>query len=89
MLPWLSALSVCSAVPTEYTEHITHLGDVKTSIAQLYSALNVEQHQLEQEKKLLASLEELQMKLQPLEQVGCARTPVLVLTSANQNAAHG
>ncbi|ELT99754.1 hypothetical protein CAPTEDRAFT_226862 [Capitella teleta] len=53
----------------ELSEHVTQLDDVKSAVAQIYSALNVEQHQLEQERKLRASLEQLQTQLQPLEKV--------------------
>ena len=51
------------------SEHATDVSDVKNTIAQLYSTLNVEQHQIERERALLAQLEELKMQIQPLEEV--------------------
>ena len=51
------------------SEHMPQISDVKNTIAQLYAVLNIEQHQLSQEKGLLAKLESLKMELEPLEDV--------------------
>lgn len=40
---------------------------IKTLVHQLYSAMNVEQHQLEKERFLMQELEKLQLELKPLE----------------------
>ena len=55
----------------ERTSHETaaDLKDVKTAIAQLYSTLNIEEHQLVREKELLAKLENLKVQLQPYDAV--------------------
>ena len=54
------------------SERLKDASDVKTIVAQLYSTMNVEQHQLEQEKKLLSKLEELKLELAPYEKVSFA-----------------
>lgn len=51
-------------------EDLATLSDVKTLIGQLYSQLNVDQHQFEQEKVLVQRLEELKLQVQPYEKVG-------------------
>ncbi|XP_068725019.1 calcium uniporter protein, mitochondrial-like [Montipora capricornis] len=40
---------------------------IKTMVHQLYSAMNIEQHQLEKERCLMKELEKLQLELKPLE----------------------
>jgi hypothetical protein len=45
------------------------LSGVRTLVSQLYESLNVEEHQIKQERELLAKLEELKVKLEPLEKV--------------------
>ncbi|KAL9979883.1 hypothetical protein ACROYT_G017607 [Oculina patagonica] len=40
---------------------------IKTLVHQLYSAMNIEQHQLEKERHLMQELEKLQLELKPLE----------------------
>lgn len=45
------------------------LSGVRTLVSQLYESLNVEEHQLKKERDLLAKLEELKVKLEPLEKV--------------------
>ena len=45
------------------------ISDVKNTIAQLYSLLNVEEHQLNRERDLVATLEKLKADLEPLEKV--------------------
>lgn len=40
---------------------------VKTLVHQLYSAMNIEQHQLEKERYLMQELEKLQLELKPME----------------------
>lgn len=50
-------------------DHGGDLSEVKNSIVYLYSALNVEQHQLEHEKNLQEKLEKLQKEIEPLEKV--------------------
>lgn len=42
---------------------------VKTLVHQLYSAMNIEQHQLEKERYLMAELEKLQLELKPMEDI--------------------
>lgn len=51
------------------SENLATMGDVKSMIAHLYSQLNVDQHQFEQEKILVQQLEELKLKVQPYEKV--------------------
>jgi len=45
------------------------LSGVRTLVSQLYESLNVEEHQLKKERELLAKIEELKHKLEPLEEV--------------------
>lgn len=54
------------------SDHSSDLSEVKNSIVYLYSALNVERHQLENEKKLKDKLEKLQKEIEPLEKVESA-----------------
>lgn len=49
------------------SEEIENLSDVRARVAQLYEALNVDQHQLELERRLLGQLETLKEELDPLE----------------------
>lgn len=42
---------------------------VKTLVHQLYSAMNIEQHQLEKERFLMAELEKLQLEIKPMEEL--------------------
>lgn len=51
------------------SEDLKELSDAKNLIAHLYSSMNVEQHQIEQEKELLKKLEHLKMELAPMEEV--------------------
>ena len=51
------------------SEHAMDVSDVKNLISQLYTDLNIEHHQLERERDLKAKLEQLQLELQPLEEV--------------------
>ncbi|XP_052533494.1 calcium uniporter protein, mitochondrial isoform X7 [Tympanuchus pallidicinctus] len=48
-------------------ENATTLNDVKTLVQQLYTALCIEEHQLNKEKELIGRLEELKEQLAPLE----------------------
>ncbi|XP_063443541.1 calcium uniporter protein, mitochondrial-like [Mytilus edulis] len=57
------------SVETMTNEDLATLSDVKTLIGQLYSQLNVDQHQFEQEKVLVQKLEELKLQVQPYEKV--------------------
>lgn len=50
------------------SEDLKELSDAKNLIAHLYSSMNVEQHQIEQEKELLKKLEHLKMELAPMEE---------------------
>ncbi|KAK2530816.1 Mcu [Columba guinea] len=50
-------------------ENATMLNDVKTLVQQLYTALCIEEHQLNKEKELIGRLEELKEQLAPLEKV--------------------
>lgn len=54
------------------SEDLKELSDAKNLIAHLYSSMNVEQHQIEQEKELLKKLEHLKMELAPMEEVYAA-----------------
>lgn len=45
------------------------LSGVRTLVSQLYESLNVEEHQLKKERELIAKMEELKVKLEPLEKV--------------------
>lgn len=55
------------------------LSGVRTLVSQLYESLNVEEHQLKQERELLAKLEELKVKLEPLEKV----RPIFINNNSN------
>jgi len=48
-------------------ERSQDIGQIKDQVAKLYSALNVEQHQMEREKELLERLENIRTKLAPME----------------------
>ncbi|XP_068053076.1 calcium uniporter protein, mitochondrial isoform X4 [Anomalospiza imberbis] len=48
-------------------ENATTLNDVKTLVQQLYTALSIEEHQLNKEKELIGRLEQLKEQLAPLE----------------------
>lgn len=67
----LLCISSCLFCFTETltNEDLSTLSDVKTMISQLYSQLNVDQHQFEQEKRLIQQLEELKVQTQPYEKV--------------------
>ncbi|XP_022239765.1 calcium uniporter protein, mitochondrial-like isoform X2 [Limulus polyphemus] len=49
------------------SERIQELSDVKLQVAKLFEVLHVDEHQIEQEKRLISNLEELKQKLEPLE----------------------
>lgn len=60
------------------------LSSVRNLVGQLYGALNVDEHQLRQEREMLTELEKLQSELAPLEDkreklniVACKRTKTL------------
>ena len=61
--PFLSLTALSSS------EHVTDLSEVKNKIAELYSTLNIEYYQVEREQELLAKLENLKTKIEPLEKV--------------------
>ncbi|XP_046753279.1 calcium uniporter protein, mitochondrial isoform X2 [Diprion similis] len=48
-------------------EEAQRLSDVKVLVGQLYEALHVDEHQLQEEKQILTQLEDIKMQLQPLE----------------------
>lgn len=50
-------------------EDMERLSGVRTLVSQLYESLNVEEHQLIKERELLAKMEALKVKLEPLEKV--------------------
>jgi len=50
-------------------EEMERLSGIRTLVSQLYESLNVEEHQLKKERELLAKMEELKVKLEPLEKV--------------------
>ncbi|CAD5216115.1 unnamed protein product [Bursaphelenchus xylophilus] len=45
------------------------MDDVKATVAALYTVLNIDGFKLEREKKLMVALEEIQLKLEPLEKI--------------------
>ncbi|XP_012261360.2 calcium uniporter protein, mitochondrial isoform X2 [Athalia rosae] len=49
-------------------EEVQQLSDVRLLVGQLYEALHVDEHHLQQEKQILTQLEDLKMQLQPLEE---------------------
>lgn len=51
------------------SEHAIQMDDVKTLVHKLYSALYLEQHQLQKEQQLLEKLEVLREQIQPMEQM--------------------
>ena len=51
------------------SEEMTDLSQVKNQVAKLYSCLNIEEHQMEQERQLLLRLDNIQSQLQPMEEV--------------------
>ena len=51
------------------SEHAKNLNDLKNLVQNLFIELNVEEHQIEREKAILAKLENLKMQIEPLEQV--------------------
>ena len=61
--PFLSLTALSSS------EHVTDLSEVKNKIAELYSTLNIEHYPVEREQELLAKLENLKPKIEPLEKV--------------------
>ncbi|CAL4089433.1 unnamed protein product, partial [Meganyctiphanes norvegica] len=48
-------------------EELADMGDVRQLVNKLYTAMNVDQHQVLKERELLAHLEELRSQLEPLE----------------------
>ena len=62
------------------SEHATELSDVKNSIAQLYHALHVEEHQLQREKQILEQLDDLRVRIEPYEAVSTVNTRKLTST---------
>ncbi len=57
------------ATTMEISEQEQHrLGDVRNLVGQLYEALNMEEHQARQERRLVEQIEALQTELAPLEQ---------------------
>ena len=64
--------SLCEVIKGIYyfpQEQLTTLSHVRNLVAQLYEGLQVDQHQLQKERQLLAKLERLKKDLEPLEQV--------------------
>ena len=61
-------------------EQAADVSDLKNTIAQLYSVLNVEQHQIERENEFQKTIENIKLELQPLEEV-CLNTCVACLNS--------
>ncbi|KAK3089077.1 hypothetical protein FSP39_000592 [Pinctada imbricata] len=51
------------------SEEVKDVSEVKSLIGKLYSTLNVEEYQIQEEKKLLAQLEELQLQIAPMEKM--------------------
>ncbi|KAB7507015.1 Calcium uniporter protein, mitochondrial, partial [Armadillidium nasatum] len=48
-------------------EELSDLGDVRQLVNKLYAALNIDQHQVEKEREILAHIEDVRAKLAPLE----------------------
>ncbi|XP_050542230.1 calcium uniporter protein, mitochondrial [Daktulosphaira vitifoliae] len=48
-------------------EDMERLSGVRTLVSQLYESLNVEEHQIKKERELLSKLEDIKLKLEPLE----------------------
>ncbi|XP_046493327.1 calcium uniporter protein, mitochondrial isoform X2 [Neodiprion pinetum] len=48
-------------------EEAQRISDVRVLVGQLYEALHVDEHQLQEEKQILTQLEDIKMQLQPLE----------------------
>lgn len=61
--------SLCFSLELLSHENATTLNDVKTLVQQLYTALSIEEHQLNKEKELIGRLEQLKEQLAPLEKV--------------------
>lgn len=51
------------------SEEMNRLGDIKALVAKLYEELHVGEHQIRKERQLHERLEELNIKLNPLEEV--------------------
>ncbi|XP_022657997.1 calcium uniporter protein, mitochondrial-like isoform X3 [Varroa destructor] len=51
------------------SEHAESLADVKILVNRLYESLTVSEHQLEQERKILAKIEQIQGEMEPLEKL--------------------
>jgi hypothetical protein len=49
--------------------NVDGLNEVKNAVVKLYSALNIDEYQVQQERDMLARLETLKLQLQPLEEV--------------------
>lgn len=69
LLYWLNDSNDILFVDPPTSEDIQELSNAKNLIAHLYSTMNVEQHQIEQEKELLQKLEHLKTELAPMEEV--------------------
>ena len=48
---------------------MSDMGDVRKLVNKLYTALNVDEHQVHKERELLSSIEDIKTKLAPLEKV--------------------
>ncbi|ESO05962.1 hypothetical protein HELRODRAFT_188241 [Helobdella robusta] len=57
------------AIDALIKQHMSDVSNVKNAICHLYNALNVEQHQLAQEKSLQNKLEELHKEIYPMERM--------------------
>ena len=62
----LCNIAVGSKLADNIDDDISH---VKNSIAQLYSVMNIEQHQIENERKLIEKIDQLRVELEPFEKV--------------------
>lgn len=52
-----------------FQEELRDMGDVRQLVNKLYAALNIDQHQVEKEREILAHIEDVKTKLAPLEKV--------------------
>ena len=50
-------------------EEVPDLGDVRQLVNKLYSALNIDQHQVVKEREILEQIEDIKSQLGPLEKV--------------------
>lgn len=66
----MKCVNVLSIAGSKLADNVDDdISRVKNSIAQLYSVMNIEYHQIEQERKLIEKIEQLRSELEPFEKV--------------------